>query len=197
MARNTRGVVNVGETSKLTQSFLENNRFLKRFLSRFLSEQQDIEDVVQETYLRAYSAVGDGDVDHPKAFLFRIAKNIALNELSRKSRQITDYIEDCSASIVLQSEGSVEEELEARQALGIYCEAVAALPEKCRKVYLLRKVHGLGHQEIAERMGLSLSSVEKYLKQGMLHCKSYMQKREKPTRVDRGFASAIEKRGNS
>lgn len=181
--------------SSLTKAFVENNRFLKRFLTRFLSEQQDIEDVVQETYLRAYSSVGDGDIEQPKAFLFRIAKNIALNELTRKARQITDYIEDCSPSIVIESDVSVEQEVEAQQTLGVYCEAVAALPEKCRKVYLLRKVHGLSHQEIADRMELSLSSVEKYLKQGMLYCKAYVQKSEEPVWMARSSTRTVSKGG--
>lgn len=172
-----------GGMTLLTKSFIENNRFLKRFVSRFLSGQQDIEDVVQETYLRAYSASSDRDIEQPKAFLFRIAKNIALNELTRKSRQITDYIEDCSPSSVIDHGVSVEEEIQARQTLGIYCEALATLPEKCRKVYLLRKVHGLSHQEIAERMELTVSSVEKYLTRGMLHCKAYMEKSEQPQRA--------------
>jgi len=164
----------------LTRSFIENNGFLKRFLARFLSEQQDIDDVVQETYLRAYSAVANKELEQPKAFLFRIARNIALNELTRKSRQITDYIEDCHPSFDGGEQPSAEMEVEAQQALGVYCEAVATLPEKCRRVYLLRKIHGLSHQEIATRMGLSLSSVEKYLRQGLLECRSYIRKREEP-----------------
>lgn len=134
--------------------------------------------MVQETYLRAFSALGHKEVEQPKAFLFRIAKNLALNELSRKSRQITYYIEDCSPSAVIEREVTVEDEIEAGETLGLYCEALAALPEKCRKVYLLRKVHGFSHREIAERMGLSVSSVEKYLMRGVLHCKRYMQEHE-------------------
>jgi RNA polymerase sigma factor (sigma-70 family) len=59
----------------------------------------------------------------------------------------------------------------------VYCEAVAALPKKCRQVFLLRKVHGLGHREIAERMGLSVSSVEKYLLRGIVDCRAYMEKK--------------------
>ena len=45
-------------------------------------------------------------IEQPKAFLFRIARNVALNELTRKSRQITDFIEEVSASVVLNIEVS-------------------------------------------------------------------------------------------
>lgn len=164
--------------SRVSRAFLESSIVLKKFLTRFLSNQQDIEDVVQEAYLRAYQAEKKKDIEQPKAFLFRIAKNIALTELTKKSRQITDYIEDSDPSVVIHNEHTVENEVESQQTLGMYCEAIAALPEKCRRVYLLRKVHGLSHKEIAERLDLTVSSTEKYLRHGVLHCRAYLKERQ-------------------
>jgi len=125
-----------GALSAVSVAFLENNTFLKKFLTRFFSDQQDIEDVAQEAYLRAYVAEQNKNIEQPKAYLFRVAKNIALTKLTKKSRQITDYIADLGASVVIQSEAAAEDEVEAEQTLGLYCEAVAALPEKCRQVFL-------------------------------------------------------------
>ena len=164
--------------SAVSAAFVEHNTFIKKFLTRFFSDQRDIEDVAQEAYLRAYVAEQRKDIDQPKAYLFRIAKNIALTRLTRKSEQITDYIEDCGASVVIESDVSADMHVEAEETLGLYCEAVAALPEKCRQVYLLRKVHGLTHREIAQRMSLSVSSVEKYLRKGVLACRAYISVRE-------------------
>lgn len=164
----------------VTAAFLECNSFLKRFLSGFLRVQQDIEDVAQEAYLRAYVAEQRAAIEQPKSFLFQVAKNLALTRLSKKSRQITDYIEDASAAVVIETAAGSDEELEAQECLGLYCEAVAALSEKCRQVFLLRKVHGLTHQEISERMNLSISSVEKYLRQGILDCHAHLKDRETP-----------------
>ena len=163
--------------SGVSRIFLEHGHFLKKFLSRFLSREQDIEDVAQEAYLKAYSAEQDkGEIAHPKAFIFSIAKNIALNELNRKSRQMTDYIEECQASAVLEASANTENTVEARESLGVYCEAIASLPEKCRHVYLLRKVHGMAHKEIADRLGISLSTVEKHLRMGVLSCRDYLDR---------------------
>ena len=165
--------------SGVSRIFLEHNNFLKKFLSRFLTREQDIEDVAQEAYLKAYSAEQDkGEIHQPKAFLFSIAKNLALNELSRKSRQITGYIEECQGELTIKATDSAENEAEANEFLGLYCEAVAALPEKCRHVYLLRKVHGLPHKEIAKRLGISLSSVEKNMRMGVLACSGYLRERD-------------------
>lgn len=167
-----------GRLSAVSEAFLESNGFLKKFLAGFLPAQQDIEDVAQEAYLRAYIAEQRERVEQPRAFLFRIAKNLALTRLSRKSRQITDYLEEAGAAVVPETAAPVDEELEAQQWLGLYCKAVATLPEKCRQVLLLRKVHGLAHKEIAARMNLSISSVEKYLRQGILASDAYVRSRE-------------------
>ena len=164
--------------SPITAAFLECSIFLKRFLASFLKSPQDIEDVVQETYLRAYVAEQRETIEQPKAFLFRIAKNLALTKLTKKSRQITDYIEEAGTTVVLDTAAGSDEELEAQQCLDLYCEAVAQLPEKCRLVFLYRKVHGLSHRDISERMGLSVSSVEKYLRQGILACQQHLLEHE-------------------
>lgn len=164
--------------SAVSAAFVANIDFLKRFLARFFSDRQDIEDVAQEAYLRAYVAEQKKEIEQPKAFLFRIARNLALTQLTRKSRQITDYIEDSADSVVIEGGATADSEVEAQQSFGLYCEAVAALPEKCRQVFLLRKVHGLPHKEIAERMSMSVSSVEKYLRRGVLETKAFVRERE-------------------
>lgn len=169
---------NSQQLSAVSAAFLENYTFLKRFLARFFSDRQDIEDVAQEAYLRAYVAEQQKDIEQPKAFLFRIARNVALTQLTKKSRKITDYLEECGASVVVEYGAAADREAEALESLGLYCDAVATLPEKCRQVFLLRKVNGLSHKEIAERMSLSVSSVEKYLLKGILVCKAFVQEHE-------------------
>ena len=170
--------LNPNKPSVITAAFLEHSGFLKKFLAGFLSAQQDIEDVAQETYLRAYIAEQSEEIEQPKAFLFRVAKNLALTSLAKKSRRITDYIEEAGTAVVLGTAAGSDQELEARQCLDLYCEAVAMLPEKCRQVLLFRKVHGLSHGDIGERMGLSISSVEKYLRQGILACQAHIREHE-------------------
>ena len=172
--RDVRGI------SAISAAFLENNTLLKKFLTRFLYQRQDIEDVVQETYLRAYKAEKEAAsaIEQPRAFLFRVARNIALNELKRKSRHITDSLEECDTQSAKQRPPTLEDELQAQKHLGLYCEAIATLPKQCRRVCLLRKVHGLKHKDIAERLQLSVSSVEKHLRKGALVCEAYITERE-------------------
>jgi len=164
-----------GELSAVTRSFIENSAFMKAFLRRFLRRSQDIEDVVQEAYLKAYCVEQEKAIEHPKSLLFTIAKNLAINELNKKSNQITEYIEECKAAMVPESVATLENELEAEQSLGVYCDAVAALPEVCRRVFLLRRVHGLKQKEIAETLGISLRTVEIHLQKGVMKCRAYIK----------------------
>lgn len=150
---------------------------LHRFIARFLFNRQDVEDVAQEAFLRAFSAEKNTEIDQPKSYLFRVAKNLAVSQLRLKSRQITSYLDDEDTSDNLASGWTLDDEMMARQKLGIHCEAVASLPPQCRKVYLLRKVHGLRHKAIAERLGIAISTVEKHLNRGVELCDLYINER--------------------
>jgi RNA polymerase sigma factor (sigma-70 family) len=165
------------EPTAVQDAFLENQSALKRFISRFFRSVQDVEDVAQETFLRAYRAESGKSIAQPKAFLFRIAKHIALNQLSRRSHQVTEYLEDLGDSDVLIGAGSLEDEVAAHQAVGLHCEAIAALTPHCRRVYMLRKVHGMSQKEIASSLGIAVSTVEKHLIKGVAECGRYIRGR--------------------
>jgi RNA polymerase sigma-70 factor (ECF subfamily) len=166
------------ETStSVATAFARHESALKRFIGRFLRSKPDIEDIAQEAFLRAYAVERSRPIEQPKSFLFRIAKHVALSQLARKSRQITDYIEDSDESAVIQVEHSAEDEISARQVLGLHCEAVAELSPQCRQVYLLRKVHGFSHKEIAEHLGIAVSTVEKHLIKAVEQCDRYVREK--------------------
>ena len=162
---------------RILETFLQNQAPLRRFISRYLISTHDIEDIAQEAFLRAYEAEKKKRIDEPKAFLFRIAKNLLLSEYSKKSRKITDYIADFEYTEVLLDNESLEANVMAQQKLGIFCEAVATLPPQCRRVFLLKKVYGMSHKEIAEHMGIAVSTIEKHLVKGIRQCNSVIAER--------------------
>jgi RNA polymerase sigma factor (sigma-70 family) len=158
-------------------AFVRHQIPLKRFIARLMRNASDVEDIAQEAFLRAYSVEQGRPIEQPKSFLFRIAKHIALTQLTQKSRHITDCIEDFCGLEVIPAQGSAEDELIAQQTLGLHCEAVARLPPQCRQAYLLRKVHGLSHKEIAEHLGIAVSTVEKHLIKGVELCDRFIKER--------------------
>jgi RNA polymerase sigma factor (sigma-70 family) len=159
------------------EAYTDHGVSLKRFIGRFLRSPSDVEDVAQEAFLRAFTVELRRPIEQPKSFLFRIAKHVALTQLTRKSRKLTEYIEDADESRVIQEDSSAEEEISAQQILALHYEAMSALSPQCRDVYLLRKVHGLSHKEIAENRGIAVSTVEKHLMKAVEHCDRYVRER--------------------
>jgi RNA polymerase sigma factor (sigma-70 family) len=172
-----------GAQTPVCDAYVRHESALKRFINRFVRNAPDVDDIAQEAFLRAYAVERGRPIEQPKSLLFRIAKHVALSQLTRKSRQITDYIEDSGDSTVIPPEDSAEEEISARQVLGLHCEAIAALSPQCRQVYLLRKVHGLPHKEIAVRLGITVSTVEKHLMKAVEECDAYVRQRTSPASV--------------
>ncbi len=165
--------------SAVTPAFIENQSFLKRFLTRFLSSSQDIEDVVQESYLKALSAEKKHEITSPKAFLFRIARNEALKELQKKSRRITDYLDELDIPEAATSETLVEDSSIAKQRFGLFCQSATEMPPRCRKAFLMCKVYGFSYKEIASHLDISVSGVEKHVARGLEICNAYVDKFEK------------------
>jgi RNA polymerase sigma factor (sigma-70 family) len=165
--------------SPITTVFVENESYLKRFIRRFLSRAQDIEDVVQDTYIRARCAEEKTVISSPKSFLFRIARNEALMELRKKSRRITDYIEELDTPEALDGEASVEDQAIAEQRLGIFCQSALEMTPRCRKAFLMCKVYGLSYKEVASQLGISVSGVEKHVAKGFEICNAYVDRMER------------------
>lgn len=166
------------DSNSISEAFFRHQKFLKRFLSRFLSSPHDIEDVVQDVYLKAYTAETKQKIHSPKAFLFRVARNAALKELSRKSKKITGYIEEVDPAEVISDELSVEDLVQARQKLGLFCQSAMEMPPRCRQVFLMVKVYGFSYQEIASQLEISVSAVEKHVSKGLEVCSRYVRRME-------------------
>lgn len=165
--------------SPISAVFVENESYLKRFLRRFLSRSQDIEDIVQDTYIKARCAEKGQVISSPKNFLFRIARNEALMALRKKSRRITDFLEELDGPLALDEQTSVEEQAIVNQKLGLFCQSVLEMPPQCRKVFLMCKVYGLSYREVAAQLDISVSGVEKHVAKGLAICNAYVDQLER------------------
>lgn len=133
---------------------------LRRYLTRFLGDAGEAQDIAHDAYLRVYPKDGKAPPDNPQAFLYTTARNLAINRLKRRQSgpfSAQEIPADTSAS---QLPGVVQQVM-ARQELAQLEAAVAELPSGCRSVLLLRKVELLSHQEIADQLGIAISTVEK------------------------------------
>jgi RNA polymerase sigma factor (sigma-70 family) len=157
---------------------------LYRYLRKFTSGAEDIEDLVQETYVRVYALSHTQAVGSPRALLFRIAHNMAVERARRQKSQATDSVADLERLTVYSSDAPADEQIDARRRFESFCAAVDRLPPLCRRVFVLRKVYRLSHDEIAEVLGVSHSTIEKHVAKGLIRCRDYLR--------DAGLLDAIE-----
>ena len=133
---------------------------LRRYLTRFLHDTSEAEDVAHDAYLRVYPVMEKQAAEKPQALLYTTARRLALNHLKRGHHAPIAGPTDHADSTATADPGVVQQVI-ARQELAHLDSAIARLPAGCRSVLLLRKLEFLTHQEIADRLGLALSTVEK------------------------------------
>jgi RNA polymerase sigma factor (sigma-70 family) len=148
---------------------------LYRYLRRFTSGAEDIDDLVQETYVRVYALSDFQAVDSPRALLFRIAHNMAVERARRQKSQATDSVADLERLTVYSSDAPADEQFDARRRFESFCAAVDRLPPLCRRVFVLRKVYRLSHDEIAQVLGVSHSTIEKHVAKGLIRCRDSLR----------------------
>ncbi len=158
----------------LVATFIDSHSILTYVVGR-ITRPHDIEDIVQETFIRSYEAAGKRPIRHPKSFMLRTARNLALNHVGRHDNKLTDSIEDWSGSDVYLETASMESQFDSNERFLLFCRAVRELPVQCRRVFILKKVYGLGQKEIADFFGISQSTVEKHVAKGLLMCTEFME----------------------
>jgi RNA polymerase sigma-70 factor, ECF subfamily len=143
-------------------------RRILRLIGRFVRNPAEVEDLAQDTFLRAYRAIAQFRGDSAfYTWLYRIAVNSAKKSLADSKRdrginQIAPENEDGEtfASAEQLSDGNTpESELASKQIIDAVNAAVADLPEELRQAINLREVEGLSYDEIAELMACPIGTV--------------------------------------
>ena len=155
----------------------EQEAAIRRIVRRISPSSSDIDDIAQETILRALQAERERDIQQPKAYLYTIARNVVRDALDKKSRSVIDFIEDFAPESVSSHEPLIEDQVEGRQRMLLFWEAVATLPEQCQQVFVLKKVYGYSHAEISRKLGISVSTTEKHVAAGLRRCCDFLDRR--------------------
>ncbi len=150
---------------------------LRAYLRGSFPTLQDVDDLVQDAYARLLLAHDAGKVQHPKAYLFATARNAALDLFRRKKIVSIEGIAEIEHLPVLVDGPDAAEAASHEQEIQILTEAIAALPERCRQVFTLRRLRGLSHREIAESLGISEHTVNAQLAIAVLRCRKFLRAR--------------------
>ena len=175
----------MAEMHKLSGLFIALRNELARSVLKIVPPDT-VEDIVQEAYVRLCH-VGDQDsIRHPRAFLFKMVKNLALDHIKSASHRLNIGIEADDLNHPL--EDSTYRHAVSHEEFGQFCDAVRHLPLQCRRVFVLKKVYNYSQKEISEELGISGSTVEKHIALGIRRCRTYLQNKQRGQEDDRDGA---------
>ena len=133
---------------------------LRRYLTRLLGSPSEAQDVAHDAFLRVYPSMIEQPARSPAGLVYTAARRLAINRLKRRS--ISPVAREAfSPDTAASGAPGVAQQVIARQDLAFLEQALAALPQGCRAVLLLRKIEMLSHREISDRLGIAVSTVEK------------------------------------
>ena len=173
------------EDKNIADIFLSYKHVISSLLSRItFTPAQEIEDILQETFVRVYQSALKQEIRFPKAFMVKTALRIANHQKYSNRIDYVEAIEDFSSNGVIlgkgeQKDGSLDSDYIKQERFELLCQAINELPVKCRKVLILKKVYGLSQKEIAKRLEISESTVEKHVAKGILKCNQFLNEQEK------------------
>jgi len=155
--------------SLLARLFREHNRELVGFLCTRLRSEQDAREVAQEAYARLLRLDQPDTVSLLRAYLFKTAANLAVDRLRHRST-----CRNAEPKLALwdeQAEEPTPEQLAMRrEEVQLVGEYLDELPERHRQAFILYRVHDLGIEEVAARLGVTDRMVRNYIVKVMTHC---------------------------
>lgn len=151
----------------LSRQVLPHEAALRAWLSSRRLPGVEIDDVVQETYARLITAPAVEGIRNPKTYAFQTAWSVLMTHVRRERVVSFQAIADIDQLGLEADQPSPEQQTADRQELLRLAQAMDALPGKIRDVFRLRRIEGLSQKEVAARLGLAESTVEKHMKRGL------------------------------
>ena len=149
---------------------------LTRFFAKRVGADADIDDLVQEVFIRILALNKCEQLQNPDAYIFQIAANLLRDRARRMSTK-----QQFSRSFAIETGDRVEElsperVLQGKQSVRHLQRALRELPERTRAVFLLHRFEGFKYKEIAARLNISTSSVEKHMMAAIRHVTDCMDR---------------------
>jgi RNA polymerase sigma-70 factor (ECF subfamily) len=159
----------------LMAAYLARREDLLRYFRARLRSPEAAQDVVQDIYLKIARRPAE-PIDNPSAYLYRLGANLMLDHIKRErrvKRRATAWreatVETDPGAQPMTEEPAADRTVAARERLRMIIQAVDEMPHPVREAFRLHKLEGLSHAETAAAMGVSRSSVEKYIMTSLQH----------------------------
>ena len=137
------------------------------YLSRYWGSENEIEDLRQEVFVKAYESARNEIPAAPRQFAIQIAQNILFIRQRRDKIIPIGSLADLDALNSESDEPSPERRTAAMQEVKRLQMALDNLPTRCREVVVLRRVQGLSQREVSRQLGIEEATVEQHLAKGL------------------------------
>lgn len=158
--------------------FLAHRHELQVYLTKKLQDADVAADLTQETFLR-YAELGksaSATIANERSYLYRMAHNLAVDYMRQRLRRKTDVTSEEDLSHIADDRPTIEDEADARQRLGHLWLLIDELPQLTRSIFILNRIEGLTYSQVAGRLSISDSSVQKHLAKALLHITQRLQR---------------------
>jgi RNA polymerase sigma factor (sigma-70 family) len=152
---------------------------LKAYLRGAFPAVRDFEDVVQESYLRIWKSRAETPIQSVKAFLFTVARRLALDFIRRGRRSPVVPVKDLEGLFVLDPKSDAREAASTAEEIQVLVEAIESLPSRCREIFVFCHLEGCTQREVAHRFGLSENTVAVQSARGLQRCEKFLRDRLK------------------
>lgn len=159
------------QQSLVATFYHQQHQALVNFLQFKLGSTQEAYDVAQETYERLLSSDIASKINNPKAFIFKVANNLAIDRIRQRKMRGDDEVGDFDGSELVSPSLSPEEQIDLELTVAMVRMFIGELPPKCRSAFLYYKFEEREYAEIAEVLGLSESMIRKYVLRAMVYCR--------------------------
>lgn len=142
-------------------------RYLRRVIRMLMrrgNSQAEAEDLIQDAFVKMQEYCGKGgQIREPEAFLVRTALRLSINARRDQHREL--YVKDRvdELTLIVDTRPSPDEVLAAEECLRRMSGALAAVSIRTRDVFFMHRLDGLSYAEIASRLGISVSAIEKHM----------------------------------
>jgi RNA polymerase sigma-70 factor (family 1) len=171
-------------TETFIKLFAESRQALLKYIRRFVRSSETAKEIVQEAFLRTYRE--RDSIITPRAFLFSTARNLAANEIRHRRTVERDTLASSDEVPVDAQYESLESGLLRDERNRLIQQAIDRLPPQCRAAFTLRVFHECSYREVADRLGISVKTVEKHISRGIRETNHYLQAQYGSTRRRHG-----------
>ncbi|RCW68623.1 sigma-70 family RNA polymerase sigma factor [Pseudorhodoferax soli] len=157
----------VADKAAVQTIYVDHHHWLRAWMRRRLGCAHQAEDLAQDTFVHVLGNAAPSAIEEPRAFLTTIAQRVLVSFWRRRSLEQAWL--DALAAQPPAFAPSAEDYAIVRQAVESIDRQLDGLPLRVKQAFLLNRLEGLTHQVIATELGVSIASVERYVRQAYLH----------------------------